>query len=80
MSGEELKVIRKRMGLKEAMMAKILGQSLQTYRRWESGKAKIPIPTMLRLALEAIEAHVQTTGTFTPERTILKKRGHPRKK
>jgi transcriptional regulator with XRE-family HTH domain len=53
MKGNELKLWRKRWGITQVELAKMLGTFQVTVARWETGARKIPF--LLPLALEALE-------------------------
>jgi transcriptional regulator with XRE-family HTH domain len=53
MNGNELKLWRKRWGITQVELAKMLGTFQVTVARWETGARKIPF--LLPLALEALE-------------------------
>ena len=53
MIGNELKLWRKRWGITQVDLAKMLGTYQVTIARWETGARKIPF--LLPLALEALE-------------------------
>jgi len=58
MTGEQLAMIRLRLGMTQAKLAEVLGVPQSTICRWETGKIRIERPRMLVLALEAIAIHV----------------------
>jgi predicted transcriptional regulator len=53
MIGNELKLWRKRWGITQVDLARMLGTYQVTIARWETGARKIPF--LLSLALEALE-------------------------
>lgn len=53
MTGNELKLWRKRWGITQVDLARTLGTYQVTIARWETGARKIPF--LLPLALEALE-------------------------
>ncbi len=53
MNGDELKLWRKKCGITQVELAKMLGTYQVTIARWETGARKIPF--LLPLALEALE-------------------------
>lgn len=53
MKGKDLKLWRKRKGITQVELAKMLGTCQVTIARWETGARKIPF--LLPLALEALE-------------------------
>ncbi len=53
MTGKDLKQWRRRWGLSQIDLAKVLGTYQVTVARWETGTRKIPF--LLPLALEALE-------------------------
>lgn len=57
MEGKDLKVWRKKWGLSQVELAKMLGTYQVTVCRWEKGKRSIPL--LLPLALEALENRIK---------------------
>ncbi len=57
MIGNELKLWRKRWGITQVELAKMLGTYQVTIARWETGVRKIPF--LLPLALEALEKRMK---------------------
>ncbi|MEM3453377.1 MAG: helix-turn-helix transcriptional regulator [Candidatus Hadarchaeum sp.] len=57
MTGEELKAWRKRWGISQIELAKMLGTYQVTVCRWETGVRRIPF--LLPLALEALENRIK---------------------
>lgn len=55
MTGEDLRERRKRLGLTQSDLAKLLGTTETTIRRNEKGQSPIQNPTMLDLALKTLE-------------------------
>jgi transcriptional regulator with XRE-family HTH domain len=53
MNGEDLKLWRKKCGITQVELARMLGTYQVTIARWETGVRKIPF--LLPLALEALE-------------------------
>jgi transcriptional regulator with XRE-family HTH domain len=53
MNGDELKLWRKKCGITQVELARLLGTYQVTIARWETGARKIPF--LLPLALEALE-------------------------
>jgi predicted transcriptional regulator len=53
MTGNDLKLWRKKWGITQAGLAKMLGTYQVTIARWETGARKIPF--LLPFALEALE-------------------------
>jgi transcriptional regulator with XRE-family HTH domain len=57
MTGNDLKLWRKRLGITQVNLAKMLGTYQVTIARWETGARKIPF--LLPLALETLENHLK---------------------
>ena len=57
MTGNELKLWRKRWGITQVGLAKMLGTYQVTIARWETGARKIPL--LLPLALEGLEKRMK---------------------
>lgn len=53
MDGEDLKLWRKKCGITQVELARMLGTHQVTIARWETGARKVPF--LLALALEALE-------------------------
>jgi repressor LexA len=60
MTSEDLKHWRRRWGLTQVELAKLLGTYQVTVARWETGMRKIPF--LLPLALEALERRMKFGG------------------
>ncbi len=60
MDRHELRRRRKALGLKQSELADVLGVAENTVLRWEIGR--LPLPSLLSLAIEAIEARVAAGG------------------
>jgi predicted transcriptional regulator len=60
MKGEDLKSWRKKWGVTQVELAKMLGTYQETISRWEKGKRGIP--SHLGLALEALEHRIREGG------------------
>ncbi len=57
MNGDELKLWRKKCGITQVELAKMLGTYQVTIARWETGARKIPF--LLPLAIEALEKRMK---------------------
>lgn len=57
MNGEDLKQWRKKWGITQVGLARMLGTYQVTIARWETGARKIPF--LLPLALEALEKRMK---------------------
>jgi transcriptional regulator with XRE-family HTH domain len=57
MNGEDLKLWRKKCGITQVELARMLGTYQVTIARWETGVRKIPF--LLPLALEALEKRMK---------------------
>jgi transcriptional regulator with XRE-family HTH domain len=64
MTGEDLKNWRKKWGLTQIELARMLGTYQETISRWERGKRGIP--SHLPLALEALEHRLRKEGKYGP--------------
>lgn len=62
MTGKDLKLWRKRSGITQIDLAKMLGTYQVTIARWETGVRKVPF--LLPLALEALEKRMKEGRTF----------------
>jgi transcriptional regulator with XRE-family HTH domain len=60
MIGEDLKIWRKKWGITQGKLARLLGTYQETISRWERDKRGIP--SHLNLALEALEHRMKSEG------------------
>jgi DNA-binding transcriptional regulator YiaG len=54
MTGQDVRDLRRRIGLSQQGLAVLLGVTTTTVHRWETGKS--PIPPLLERALETVKA------------------------
>jgi DNA-binding XRE family transcriptional regulator len=63
MRARELKAARTRLGLSQTALGKVLGVHRQSVARWELGS--LPVPTVVVLAVEALEHRQQAVSGRT---------------
>lgn len=65
MTGEDLKEWRRRQGIRQVDLARLLGTYSVTVNRWEKGVRGVPL--LLPLALEALEHRLVKEGEGSVE-------------
>lgn len=57
--GQRIKALRKRKGLNQTQLANLIGKSLRTMQKYETGEIKVSIDVV-----NALAKHLDTTPTF----------------